>query len=290
MFYLSETKKLTDNSRATLPGEFIELSNGHTRYEIAGPEKGPIIVMIHGFSVPYFLWDHNFYELADAGFRVLRYDLFGRGGSDRPSVTYDLEFYTKQLNEITEQLLPKNAQFSLMAVCMGSVIAANYVKKFPKKVEKVLMIGPAGIPGSIPAHSWVTKIPMWGEYLMQLWGDQELLSSLKKHLYRYNLYPEYKEQYLTFMEFSGLKKSLLSTIRSIHLEDMMGLYREISRSPAEFCFIWGIEDKVVPIRLSELMTQAIPKATFHSITDAGHVANYEQPKKFNELAIKFFKQ
>ncbi len=289
MFYLSETKTLNDNARSTLSGEFIELSNGYTRYEMAGPEKGPIIVLIHGFSVPYFLWDHNFYALADAGFRVIRYDLYGRGGSDRPTITYDLELYTKQLKELTEQLLPKNAKFSLMAVCMGSVIAANFVKQYPKKVEKLLMVGPAGIPGSVPAHTWITKIPMWGEYLMQLWGDQELISSLKKHLYRYNLYPEYKEHYLRFMEFIGLKKALLSTIRSIHLEDMMSLYKEIGKTNAEFCFIWGIEDKVVPIRLSELMTQAIPKATFRSITDAGHVANYEQPKKFNELAIKFFK-
>ncbi len=290
MFYLSETKKLNETTRATLNGEFIELSNGFTRYEEAGPENGPIIVLVHGFSVPYYIWEHNFYALAEAGFRVIRYDLFGRGGSDRPSVNYDMELFVKQLTELTEQLIPKNKTFNILCVCMGSIISAEFAKRYPNKVDKILMVGPAGIPGSLPANHWVTKIPIWGEYLMQLWGDQELVSSLKKHLYRFNLYPEYKEQYLMFMEFSGLKKALLSTIRSIHLEDMVNVYKEIGKQKHEFCLVWGIEDKIVPIRLSELMTEILPKATFHSITDAGHVANYEQPKKFNQIAIKFFNQ
>ena len=47
---------------------------------------GCTVVLAHGFSVPYFVYDPTFEFLTQAGFRVLRYDLFGRGFSDRPQV------------------------------------------------------------------------------------------------------------------------------------------------------------------------------------------------------------
>lgn len=37
---------------------------------------------MHGFSVPYYIWEPTFAALVQAGLRVLRYDLYGRGYSD----------------------------------------------------------------------------------------------------------------------------------------------------------------------------------------------------------------
>jgi pimeloyl-ACP methyl ester carboxylesterase len=61
-------------------------------------------VLIPGFSVPYVIWDPTFEDLVEKGFRVLRYDLFGRGYSDRPDAIYDLELFDRQLmNESPEK-------------------------------------------------------------------------------------------------------------------------------------------------------------------------------------------
>ena len=79
-----ETKRLTPEVRTGLPGNFIQLSDGVVHYELAGPEDAPVVVLVHGFSVPFFIWDPTFEGLSEAGFRVLRYDLYGRGFSDRP--------------------------------------------------------------------------------------------------------------------------------------------------------------------------------------------------------------
>ncbi|MFB6346808.1 MAG: alpha/beta fold hydrolase [bacterium] len=76
---------LTDSRRrSVLEHSTCELSHGTTHYEVAGPRNGPPVVLIHGLTSSLFIWDEQFYRLAENGYRVLRYDLYGRGLSDRP--------------------------------------------------------------------------------------------------------------------------------------------------------------------------------------------------------------
>ena len=39
---------------------------------------GPLVVLVHGLSVPYYIWDSTAASLAAAGHRVIRYDEYGR--------------------------------------------------------------------------------------------------------------------------------------------------------------------------------------------------------------------
>ena len=64
----TEFRPLDDDARALAPGQFIELADGLTHYDVAGPETGPVVILVHGFSVPYYIWDTTFAALADAGF------------------------------------------------------------------------------------------------------------------------------------------------------------------------------------------------------------------------------
>ncbi len=75
----------------------MELTDGIVRYEMAGPPDGQVVVLLHGFFNAYFVWDNTFDALAQADLRVLRYDLYGRGYSDRPNTQYDRDLFDRQL-------------------------------------------------------------------------------------------------------------------------------------------------------------------------------------------------
>src|SRR5262245_47749978 len=92
-----ERRDLDDAARAALPGQFVKLSDGYTHYEISGPPDGRVVVLAAGFSVPYYIWDPTFSALTAGGFRVLRYDYYGRGYSDRPDIAFNDEMYVRQL-------------------------------------------------------------------------------------------------------------------------------------------------------------------------------------------------
>src|ERR1700722_14337737 len=95
-----ERADLTDEARQGVDGNFIRLGDGIVHYQIAGPPSARTIVLVHGFSVPYFIWDPTFDALVASGLRVLRYDLYGRGWSDRPEVSYDADLFDRQLAEL----------------------------------------------------------------------------------------------------------------------------------------------------------------------------------------------
>ena len=83
-----ESDTLNDQTRTGVAGSFVRLPHGTVHYQLAGPERGRTVVLVHGFSVPYYIWDPTYDELVKKGFRVLRYDLYGRGYSDRPDEVY----------------------------------------------------------------------------------------------------------------------------------------------------------------------------------------------------------
>src|SRR6188474_1119538 len=102
--FRDETKELNDETRRSADGSFIQLPDGITHYELAGNENGKPVILIHGFSVPYFIYDPTFEFLTHSGFLVLRYNLFGRGLSDRPRRRYNLDLFLKQLADMLEAL------------------------------------------------------------------------------------------------------------------------------------------------------------------------------------------
>src|SRR5690349_4817006 len=97
-----ERLELDSATRASMPGQFAKLTDGYTHYQLSGPQDGRVVVLAAGFSVPYYIWDPTFNALTSAGFRVLRYDYYGRGYSDRPGIAFTDEMYVRQLEELLQ--------------------------------------------------------------------------------------------------------------------------------------------------------------------------------------------
>ena len=55
----------------------------------AGPEDGPLIIMIHGWPELAYSWRYQMPALAEAGYRVVAPDMRGYGGSDKPEAIED---------------------------------------------------------------------------------------------------------------------------------------------------------------------------------------------------------
>ena len=91
---------------ADLPAEgaWAELSQGNLyyRWHLPSPDKdnGETLVLVHGFSTPHFVWDGVKGFFLDAGYKVLVYDHFGRGLSERPAVIYGKALYVESLREL----------------------------------------------------------------------------------------------------------------------------------------------------------------------------------------------
>src|SRR5574338_230364 len=123
--YRGESRELDERARREMSGSFIQLSDGFTHYELRNPEVEETVVLVHGFSTPYFIYDPTFAFLAQSGFRVLRYDLFGRGFSDRPDTDYKIELFVRQLIDLLNAL-HLTSPVTLVGLSMGGPISATF--------------------------------------------------------------------------------------------------------------------------------------------------------------------
>ena len=105
--FRDRSKPLDDAARATAPGRFLQLPDGRIHYRWDGPDTGPVVEKIHGFTLQHVAFDHIVPALAANGYRVLRMDNYGRGWSDRPPALHDAALFERQLRGVLDALLPR---------------------------------------------------------------------------------------------------------------------------------------------------------------------------------------
>ena len=286
LIHRGETQHLDELARASAPGKFIELPDGMVHYEVAGPSDAQTVVLIPGFSVPYVIWDPTFEDLVEKGFRVLRYDLFGRGYSDRPDAIYDLELFDRQLMNLLKTL--GNIKLvDLVGLSMGGAISVVFADRHPEMVRKLCLIDPAGLSWRQSLTARLAQAPMIGEWIMGLMGEKVLISNLKDYFHGDQGYVELKQEFANQMKYLGFKKALLSSLRSGATSGAEEAYKSVGKQEIPVLLIWGREDQVVPFELSKKVQELIPKMEFHIINEAAHIPHYERPGEVNPILIEF---
>jgi pimeloyl-ACP methyl ester carboxylesterase len=285
--FRNETLDLDENAREDAPGKFIRLLQGFTHYELSGPHQAQTVVLVHGFSVPYYIWDPTIPALLAAGFRVLRYDLFGRGYSDRPQVCYNLELFESQLLQLLDGLHLSHP-VDIAGLSMGGALTCAFSAQYPGRVRKVALLGPAGLPMSQPFSARLLKIPRIGEWLFDRIGEDRLISGQRQDFNTPENYPEYFEKYRIQMRYRGFKQAMLSSIRSGVLDGAAEDFFTLGKLNIPVLLIWGEEDQTVPFQLNQRVREAIQQVEFHPIKDCRHLPHYEHPEVVNPLLIRFF--
>ena len=284
-----EIKELNDCTRQSAGGSFVPLPGGITHYERAEGDGtgGSEIVLVHGFSVPYFIYDPTFAFLKQSGFRVLRFDLFGRGFSDRPQANYDLDLFVRQLAHLLDAL-HITQPVSLIGLSMGGPISATFTTRYPSRVQKLVLIDPVGAkPSGLSPLLKAAKIPILGEVGLGWIGNESLMKSVASDFFDPALVEQLQSKYAIQMQYKGFKRALLSTIRNNMLGSFMNVYERLGKMDTEILLLWGRNDATVPFEHSQVLCAALPNARFHVIEDCGHIPHFEKPDEVNPILLEF---
>jgi len=282
--YLNETKDLNETARKEADGFFIALTDGVTHYELGGFESGQPVVLVHGFSTPYFIFDTTFEFLVNSGFRVLRYDLLGRGYSDRPRVDYNIHLFVRQLKELLDVL--QLQRINLIGLSMGGPITTSFVSEYPEYVNRHVLIDPAG--AKRVALLWMLKalkLPVVGELALGLVGNAKL--GMASDMFDPKLVERFQSQYKVQMQYKGFKRALLSTLRNGMLDSFYETYARVGTFHKPTLLFWGMDDTTVPFEYSKLILKTMPHAEFHAIEKCGHIPHYEKPEVINPILLEF---
>lgn len=288
--YRNETKDLNEFTRKELSGSFIPLPDGVTHYELSNPEKEDTVILVHGFSVPYFIYDPTFQFLTESGFRVARYDLFGRGFSDRPDARYNLDLYVKQLGDLVDTL-GFTRPISLVGLSTGGPITATFMARQPERVNKLVLIDPIGAePLPFARILKIAAMPIVGEAILSLVGSGTGVGNIaSRHLDR-ELVGHFQARYMAQMQYKGFRRGILSSIRNGLIDAILEIYERVGKMDKPVLLFWGRNDPTVPCKHSDSLRAAIPHIEFHAIENCGHIPHYEKPDEVNPILLKFLRK
>jgi pimeloyl-ACP methyl ester carboxylesterase len=275
---------LDDSIRAELPGDFVELEDGVLSYYLRGSDQGEKVVLVHGFSTPKFVWDSNVGPLTEAGYRVLAYDHYGRGLSDRPDITYDTHLYTRELLNLLDAL-DITEPVTLVGYSMGGGNVIGFAAAHPNRVKKLILIAPIGF---MPEPSGLTRLvtlPGIGELLMDMNFRESLSAAIDKEVAAGNAMASIQENFVEQLRYKGYVPALLSTLRNYPMSDLSDDYEKVGTSDIPVFAIWGTADAVVPFSGAEQAQQAIPTMELFPVKGAEHSVTYAQADVVNEILL-----
>jgi pimeloyl-ACP methyl ester carboxylesterase len=281
-----ETREIDEQVRASTGGSFIRLSEGCTHYELCGPDSGEAVVLVHGFSVPYFIFDPTFSFLVNSGFLVLRYDLFGRGFSDRPLVKYNMDLFVSQLRELLDALDLK--QVNLIGLSMGGAIVSAFTVRFPTRVHRLVLMDSIG---TRPApFSWIYKaamLPGISELILGMVSTDRMVQSMASDFINPEHVKMFQDQCRIQIQYRGFKRALLSTLRNKTVDGIPEVYLSLGKLDVPVLLLWGRYDRTLPLEQSGDILSAVPRAEFHVLENCGHIPQYEKPEEVNPILQHF---
>lgn len=271
-------------ARRQAPGQFLTLSHGIVHVRIAGPEQGRPVILVHGFSVPNYVFDQTSADLAANGFRVIRFDLYGRGWSDRPEVDYDRELFANQLLELMDTLRVPKAD--LLGLSMGGAIVGRFAAEHPERVRSLALVAPLTEPQDISVMAW----PGVGEWLMRTWYLPKLAGSQLEDFPHPERVPGWAERFQPQMRYDGFGRAILSTMRHVIPESSLPDFQKVGKAGLPVLLVWGESDKTVPYAQHAAVQRAIPQAQFISLPATGHLPVVEEPALTDPQLAAFFKR
>lgn len=281
-----ESISITDQIRVNAPGQFANLSQGQVHYELSGPDNQQVIVLVHGFSVPYYIWDPTFDYFVENGFMVLRYDLYGRGFSDRPDVEYDFDFFVDQLHELLVYL-KIDGQVHLVGLSNGGAIVSAYANRNPENVLSMTLIDPIIAPVT-PFDILPMNIPLVGEYITRVVLIPYVLPrSQVNDFFDPEKFPNWEEKYREQMQYKGFRRAILSSIRNLVDIDPLAEYIAVDQKEIPMLLLWGRYDQTISYEEVNTFLNSIPDVEFHMVEDAGHISHYERPDVVNPIISAF---
>lgn len=265
----------------------------------AGPEDGPLAVLLHGFPELWYGWRHQIGPLAAAGFRVLVPDQRGYGESDKPrgARAYALDRLAEDVAGLIDDAGRERA--FVAGHDLGGMVAWQLAGRRPERVERLAVLN-CPLAGVMRRHL--------------LTNPRQRRKS--RYIFFFQL-PWLPERALRRDGWAKARKTLLATSRpGTFTEEDLAVYREAWSRPGALTamlnwyraaarhprrgpaparirvptlLIWGARDRALGRELAESSIERCDDGRLVFVEEATHWVQHEEPERVNRLLVEHFR-
>jgi 3-oxoadipate enol-lactonase len=228
------------------------------------------VLFLHGIRGNRRNWSGQL-EFFARRFKAAAWDARGYGDSDDYEGALQFDHFTGDVLRVAEYFKAK--KLHLVGLSMGGRIARNVALRAPERLHSLVLVGAnPGFDALSPE------------------GVRRFVTERKSST------PESLRRLLGSRAWPGALEELLDSVSRIHeasyqktLEASVAQDRAapIEKIRVPTLVIAGEEDTVYPPALARDMARRIPGAELLLMEGTGHLANLEQPERFNEAVLDF---
>ena len=272
--YESVTKDALFRADLELPSgaAFVRLSEGFTYYRRANEEPCTTAdVLVHGFSVPSYIWDPTYDFLVSKGRCVVTLDLYGRGFSDNPDVAYTDQLFATQVLELLDHLKIEKA--TLLGLSNGGRVVSQVAGLAPERVDQLIYVASSGFGDVSRAADPEVSQEEIDELIARY---PELPAGQLSDFKDPTNFQDWDDKYAELLVHRGFARALISTRKNHDSRELDGIHAALAASDIRVTTIWGDSDTVVVYAgFAEKLGRLLPKRVEHFVPESGHLPHME---------------
>jgi non-heme chloroperoxidase len=268
--------------------EFIEVEK-NVKLHVTDLGEGSPVVLIHGWPLSDAMYEYQYQELVEKGFRVIGVTLRGFGKSDKPYGEYNYDVYADDIKVVLDKL---NLQKAVIGgFSMGGAISIHYVAKYNgAHVAKLALFGAA-------APVWTKRSDYAYGFTKETVNELIALSKTNRPQLLENFGKIFAASETALSPGIGnwlgginIEASPYATTQSLIALRDTDLRPELNKIKIPTIIFHGVKDKICEFALAEQMHKGIKNSTIVPFENSGHGLFVEEREKFNSELIKFIKE
>ena len=254
-----------------------------------GPEGAPI-VLLHCFGCSSQWWNPILGTLNEQH-RVIRIDLIGHGGSEKPQSGYEIESQAAAVAEALNSLGVEGA--TVVGHSLGGMVATSLAEQASELVDRMVMIGTPSESGeaSLPFTERMIRTPVIGQAVWRLRLDSMIMhgygSAFAPGTDVSQVFPDDPNRVvddnraMTYDSFTGASEKAGDFL------DEQSVASRLAATGVPLMWIDGSEDQILDATAVAEEFHGVPGAITKLIDGAGHSPNVEAPKETAGLILDF---
>jgi len=278
------TDRETASAKADV-GRVIELPDGDLQVREDGPADGPAVVLLHGFASSLRWWDGVVPTLA-RDHRVIRFDLLGHGGSEKPKRGYGMESQARLVATALDRLGVRRA--AIVGHSMGGSVATALAEQHAALVESLVILDSPSRDGDaqLPLTARLGFVPVLGQAINRVVPDAMVRDGLESAFAKGFEVPDRFVEDFRDMTYTSYDDSHRG---SDDYGEERGLAERLADETPPLLVIFGSEDDLVDPDSAQGYRR-VPQARIVVLDGVGHSPHVERPRATARLIAEFVAQ
>jgi 3-oxoadipate enol-lactonase len=247
-------------------------------YDLSGPEAGPVVCITHSLASDSGMWAEQVPPLLAAGFRVLRLDMRGHGGSDPVPGDYSMAALAGDVAAAIDRLGLGPVHY--IGLSIGGMIGQAFAIHHGAKLKSMLLCDTLPAAPTAAKAAWAERIGIVSKAnslapLAEVTMERWFTDAFKRR-------NPARWQQIHDTIVGTTPEGYLGCAAAIQNFDFGPQLPALKVSTLVVC---GAEDPGTPPSENQRIASLIPGARYEAIADARHLPNVEQPETFNRIML-----